>query len=138
MIAGRKLAREIESHFYAHAAERAEIAAREKEIAEACFPRMDETGIKGTDMSDPTARKAARIEEELREIKGWAEVVKSTFARFKGTPKEEFLAMVYTERQSIGRVCTHLYLDRSTYFRWRESILDWALIKAVEGGLVRV
>ncbi len=138
MIAGRRLAREIESHFYAHAAERAEIAAREEEIAEACFSRVEETGIKGTDIADPTAKKAARMEEELRELKGWTAVVKSTFMRFEGTPKEEFLAMVYTERQSIGRVCTQLYLDRSTYFRWREKVLDWALIKAVEEGLVRV
>ena len=138
MIAGRRLARELESHFYGYASERAEIAIREAEIAEACCGRMDEAGIRGTDIADPTMQKAAQIEEELKELKAWTEVVRSTFLRFSGAPQSEFLAMVYTERQSVARVCAQLYLDRSTYFRRREKILDWALIKAVEAGLVWV
>ena len=138
MIADRRLAREIESHFFGYAGERAEIEAREAEIAEACAQKMDETGVRGTKLSDPTGEKAARMEEELFELKGWTEVVKSTFRRFSGTPQAEFLAMVYTERQSAGRVCAQLYLDRSTYFRWREKVLDYALLKAAETGLIWV
>jgi len=138
MIADRRLAREIESHFYGYASERAEIKAREAEIAEAGAFKMTETGVRGTDSADPTGEKAARMEEELREIKGWSEVVKSTYRRFSGTPQAEFLAMVYTERQKVAQVCAHLFLDRSTYFRWREKILDFALIKAAENGLIWV
>lgn len=138
MIADRRLAREIESHFYGNAMEREEITARESEIAEAGAPRIHESGVRGTELSDPTGEKAARMEEELKELKDWNGVVRSTYRRFSGTPQAEFLAMVYTERQSIARVCTQLYLDRSTYFRWREKILDFALIKAVEKGLIWV
>jgi|GEM_PF-2323708 len=138
MIAGRRLAREIENHFYGHAAERAEIEEREAEIAEPCTQQIIETGIRGTGKADPTLQKAVLIEEALWELKGWSDVVRSCFVRFAGTPQGEFMAMVYTEGQGIARVCSNLYLDRSTYFRWREKILDWALIKAVEMGLVKM
>ena len=138
MIADRKIAKEIESHFYNHANERMTIAIREAEIAEMNPQAITETGVRGTDVSDPTLAKAIRMEEELKEARGWAEVVKSTYEHFKGKPQEEFLAMVYTEKQSVTRVCAQMYFDRSTYFRWREKILDFALVKAVERGVVKM
>ncbi len=88
------------------------------------------------------SRKTMReIESHFYEIEPqdeWRNVVKNTMQHFEGTPKGEFMTMVYKERQSIGRVCSQLYLDRNTYFRWREIILDYALIEAVSFGVLKV
>ena len=132
----RKICKEIEGHFYEYAAERARVEERRREIAESAGGGLNVSGIKYTGVSDPTLDKAERIERELGKLKGWIRVVEKTVQHFYDKPQTEFMAMVYTERQSVGAVCDHLFIDRSTYFRWREKILGTAALHAAGTGLI--
>jgi len=139
MIADHRLAKEIESHFYGYKVECKQLELIKKEIAEeSTVPQMDGIRASSSKISDPTFEKTRKIEKELKKMQAWVHVVKKTIGRFQNTPQSEFITMVYIDRHSINRVCDNLYITRTTYFNWREKILDYALILAVENGIYKI
>lgn len=137
MILSREITKEIESHFYNHQQERFDIERRIKEIAEESGG-ADESGIRGSGISDPTIQKVGKIEKELARAKAWVRVVSETVEHFKETPYADFIAMVFVERSSPVKVQNELYLCEKTYFNWKERVILYAAMKACSLRLIIV
>lgn len=139
MIIDHKIGKEVESHFYNYQLERGALERDKADISEEnTIPRLDHVGSRSMTVSNPTLSKAIRIEEDLRDYQAWVDVVSRTIKRFSGTPQAELIAMVYVERQSVDHVCKNLFISRMTYFRWKEKVINYAIILAVQCGLVSI
>jgi hypothetical protein len=133
MIVDRATYKEIESHFYNYQAERAWIEEQKAEIAETnTTPHLDKAWVKPTDKSDPTLNKVIEIEKNIKTAQAWVDVVAGTVKHFSGTPKAEFISMVYVEGQNPNDVCNKLFISEKTYYNCRHDILNYALLLAVD------
>lgn len=138
MILSKDIQGDIESHFYGYRTERLELERLKMEIAEGADFSIEPTGVRGGNISNPTHNKAMRIEKETKLLQQWINVVESTINKFRHTPHIQLMTMTYTESVTTGKVCEDLFIDKSTYSRWREDILSYAAMKACEFGLISV
>lgn len=134
----RKTMKEIESHFYGWQYERLEIEQRTREIAESMDYGHRLAKAANGRVTDPVVWKSAKIERAVGRLKKWVAVVDATRKKFAGTPYAEFMTMVYVERQPPLKVQAEMYIGESTYYTWKEHVLQYAAMKACERGLIEV
>lgn len=130
---------EIESHFIFAREDRLRVQELTADIAEESSYAIDPTGIHGTNITDATARKAAKVERETKELRLWGDVVKETFEYFKrDVLMLNLLSMLYVERVSPENIMDKLYIGKTTLYEYRKEILRYAALKAVSKGLMEV
>lgn len=138
MLLERSIVKEIEGHFYRFEEEAAEIEALLQETAEAYDFSYVRVKVSGGGIADPVFRRTERLMRETGTLKGWNSVVKAAAARFEGTQMEGFIELVYLKKRSVVSVCSELFIDRRTYYKWRENLLNYAAMKACGLGLISV
>ena len=130
---------EIESHFIYAREDRLRVQELTADIAEESSYAIDPTGIHGTKITDTTARKAAKVEKETKELRLWGNVVTETFEHFKrDILMLNLLSMLYVERFSPEEIMDRLYIGKTTLYEYRKEILRYAALKAVSKGLIEV
>ena len=138
MILSRKIIKAIEYHFYNYELEKKKLREITKEIVEASSYALDLSGIHGTGISDPTARRAELTEKKCHELRSWIKVVEATVKYFENDPRGELAKRVYFKKESAAFIQNRLYISERTFYTWKADVINYAALKACEAGLVRV
>lgn len=91
--------------------------------------------------SDPTASKViemVRLEHEQLEAARWVDVIEQTIVRYADGPKGRLLELKYFSDMSEQYICHALNIERTTYYAWRNEIVTYTALIAVQQGLIRV
>lgn len=122
----KRLRSQIEWHFYNYPADMALYNERVREIAESGLSmNYERIGSGGNTPGSPTERKAVLLEELDRE-KTWATVVRNTFNAFRFEPEFKVMEKLYIYRVPYKELFSN-GLWETTFFRWRDKWLEYAL-----------
>ena len=87
--------------------------------------------------SDPTPTSALRLLENSERIK-WYEVVHKVVSKFQEESYGRFIQYRYFDLLSEEQSCNALRIERSTYYSWRDDVVAYAALLAVQAGLIKV
>lgn len=74
--------------------------------------------------SDPTATMAIKLcSKELEIMRKWIQVIDAAKEKFKGTGKGRLLEMRYFEELAPDYICQKLFIERRTFYHWRDDIV---------------
>ena len=146
MILDRKTYKDIEMHFKAYLADKEYVDLKSREIAENITSVPGGSSRRGRGVPDPTARKAIRIETELKPITDWIEVIEATEKYFDDQAKKDGIDLKYGKGELIRRVyykneikyvvMIDIGLTEGSYWKWRNDILNRAALFASAKGLI--
>jgi RinA family phage transcriptional activator len=89
--------------------------------------------------SDPTATTVIRLlSKELKTIENWIKVIEKVRGKFAGTDKGKLLEMQYFEELGPEHIQSKLYIERRTYYMWRNDIVLFTVLLAQKYGLIDV
>jgi len=86
--------------------------------------------------SDPTAAMAIKLcSRELEIMRKWLMIIDAAKAKFKGTEKGQLFEMRYFEELAPDYICNKLYIERRTFYHWRDDIVIYIANLAAKYGL---
>lgn len=93
------------------------------------------SGIRGAKggHSDPTGNKVVSL-SNLDNINNWIKVIESVKNKFEGTEKGKLLEMKYFKNLKASYIQESLYIERRTYFMWRNDIVLYTALVAQKYG----
>lgn len=135
----RKIYRMIEYHLYHYFQIRQELEQEKWDIIESGGRDIIEYGGGISYHSDPTASKAVKLTRpDLVEKEKWLKVIEGTIQHFQGTEKGRLLQKKYFDQLGERHVCEELHIERTTYYRWREEIVVYTAMLAIQEGLIKI
>jgi len=135
----RQIYKKIEWHLYNYFNLKREVNEAKEEIINAGGRDLTEWGGGISYHSDPTATRAIKLTRpELVEKEKWLKVIEGTIQHYKGTEKGRLLQKKYFDQLGERHICRELHIERTTYYRWREEIVIYAALLAVQYGLIRL
>lgn len=66
----------------------------------------------------------------------WKEVKRSVKKKYKGTEKEKLIILRYEKNMDVIPICRKLHISQTTYYTWREEILNYAMLQAAHKQLI--
>ncbi len=54
----------------------------------------------------------------------WKEIVEAVKEKYKDTSKGRFIQMKYEQRMNMIPICMELYISQSTFYTWRNEIIN--------------
>ena len=115
------------------------IEEQREDILESSGRKIDGTVNSKGALSDTTASKALRLASpEMLKNEKWVRVVSSTLKRFGGTCKGKLLEKKYFEQLGEVEICREIPVSRTTYYAWREEIIIYTAMIAIQEGLIKV
>ncbi|HHZ00002.1 MAG TPA: DUF1492 domain-containing protein [Tissierellia bacterium] len=137
MVLDRKTYKKIEYYLYHYFQIRQEVEREKQDIIEARGRDLAEWGGGMSYHSDPTASKAVKLARpELVEKEKWLRVIEKTIQHFQGAEKGRLLQKKYFGELGEKQICRELHIERATYFRWREEIVTYTAMLALQEGLI--
>lgn len=79
-----------------------------------------------------TESSVIRMIDEADEAWRWCLVFEKTLERFRWEKKDELMRKKYIERKNPYTICAEIGIGRSTYFYWKEEILQIAFLWATD------
>lgn len=67
----------------------------------------------------------------------WKEVKKAVKAKFKGTEKAKLITLRYEKDMDVIPICRKLHISQTTFYTWREEILNYAMLQAAHKQLIK-
>ncbi|NPV44819.1 MAG: DUF1492 domain-containing protein [Firmicutes bacterium] len=129
----------IEYHLYHYFQIRQELEQEKWDIIESGGRDIIEYGGGISYHSDPTASKAVKLTRpDLVEKEKWLKVIEGTIQHFQGTEKGRLLQKKYFDQLGERYVCEELHIERTTYYRWREEIVVYTAMLAIQEGLIKI
>lgn len=68
----------------------------------------------------------------------WREIKKAVKENFKGTEKEEFIKLRYEKKMDVIPICIKMSISQTTYYKWREDILNYAMLQAAHKHMINI
>jgi hypothetical protein len=138
-VLDRKIYRMIEYHLYHYFQIRQELEQEKWDIIESGGRDIIEYGGGISYHSDPTALKVVRLTKpEIIEKEKWLKIIEKTIQHFEGTEKGRLLQKKYFDQLGEKHICRELYIERATYYNWRNEIVLYTALLAVQEGLIKV
>lgn len=138
-ILDRKTYKQIEWYLYNYHELRREVKEFKEDIIEAGGRDYAEYGGGQSFRSDPTAGKAMKLcKKEITEYEQWLKIVKHVIKHYNGTPIGLLLQKRYFDELGEIQICRELHIERTTYYRWREEIVVYTAMIAVQEKLIKV
>jgi len=138
-VLDRKTYRRIEYYLYHYFQIRREVEQEKEDIIESGGRNIVEWGGGISYHSDPTANKAIKLTRpDLIEKEKWLKVIEDTIQHFQGTEKGRLLQKKYFDQLGERHVCEELHIERTTYYRWREEIVIYIAMLAIQEGLIKI
>ena len=135
----RQIYKKIEWHLYNYFNLKREVNEAKEEIINAGGRDLTEWGGGISYHSDPTALRAIKLTRpELIEKEKWLKVIENTIQHFKGTEKGRLLQKKYFDELGEKQICRELHIERATYFRWREEIVTYTAMLALQEELINI
>ena len=85
-------------------------------------------------ISDPTFGRAAELAGE--DAHEWMMVIQEVLDHFEGTGKDRLLRMVYFQDRTEVYVCSELFIERRTFYAWKNEVVLYAAFLAVQRGIL--
>ena len=139
-VLNRHTYKKIEYYFYNYFLLKNEAAEKEEEIIKSQGSSKDILKLDwatNKNKTDITAAKAMRL-CELQEKEKWLRVIGAVIERYRDTEKLKLIEKKYFEGLSEVQICTELHVERRTYYIWRNEIVLFAAIIAVQEGVLKV
>jgi len=138
-VLDRRIYKNIEYYLYHYHQIRREIEQEKQDIIETGGRDLTEWGGGISYHSDPTATRAIKLTRpELVEKEKWLKVVEGTIQHFQGTDKGKLLQKKYFDELGEKHICQELFIDRSTYYNWRNEIVLYTALLAAQYGLIKL
>lgn len=138
-ILARQTYKQVEWYLYNYHKIKREVKISKEDIIEGGGRDLAEWGGGISYRSDPTASKAVRLcKEEIVNYERWLKVIEHVIKHYNGTPLGLLLQKRYFDEFGEIQICRELHIERSTYYRWREEIVTYAAMIAVQEGLIKI
>jgi len=138
-VLDRHIYKKIEWYLYNYYNIRREVEQEKGDIIESGGRDIVEWGGGISYHSDPTANKAVKLTRpDLIEKGKWLKVIEGTIQHFEGTEKGRLLQKKYFNQLGEKHICRELHIERATYYNWRNEIVLYAALLAVQEGLLKV
>ena len=138
-ILARQTYKQIEWYLYNYHHLRREVRESKENIIEAGGRDYSEYGGGQAFRSDPTANKAMKLcKKDIIEYEKWLKIIKHVIKHYNGTPLGLLLQKRYFDEFGEIQICRELHIERSTYYRWREEIVTYTAMIAVQEGLIKI
>jgi len=138
-ILERRIYKKIEYYLYHYFQIRREVEQEKEDIIESGGRDIVEWGGGISYHSDPTASKAVRLTKpEIIEKEKWLKIIEKTIQHFESTEKGRLLQKKYFDELGEKHICEELYIERATYYNWRNEIVLYAALLAAQEGLIKV
>jgi hypothetical protein len=101
----------------------------------------DSTAIRGVLLADRIKCITVMLgkqEEAILKPEEWLGVIGGTYNHFAGSSIPDFMQRRYKDNQDWKQTCAELYIERDTYYKWRDNVVTYAALLAVQHGLIRV
>lgn len=135
----RKTYKQIEWYLYNYYNIRREVAEAKEDIIEAGNRELSEWGGGVSYRSDPTATKAIKLcKKDIVNYEKWLKVIEAVIKHYEGTEKGRLLQKKYFDELGEKHICKELYIERATYYNWRNEIVLYAALLAAQEGLIKV
>ncbi|EMT38143.1 Protein of unknown function (DUF1492) [Thermoanaerobacter thermohydrosulfuricus WC1] len=139
VVLERRIYKKIEYYLYHYHQIRREVEQEKQDIIEAGGRDIVEWGGGVSYHSDPTASKAVKLARpDLIEKEKWLKVIEDTIQHFQGTEKGRLLQKKYFDQLGERHICQELHIERATYYNWRNEIVLYTALLAVQEGLIKV
>lgn len=137
-VLNRRTYKKIEYYFYNYFLLMRDVKEKREEIISSQGSSKDVLKFDGaTNKTDITVAKAIRL-CELQEKEKWLRVIGAVIERYRDTEKLKLIEKKYFEGLSEVQICTELHIERRTYYIWRNEIVLFAAIIAVQEGVLKV
>lgn len=135
----RQTYKQVEWYLYNYHAVRWEVQEAKEDIINSGGRNYSEYGGGQSYRSDPTAAKAMRLcKENILGYERWLKVVESVLKRYDGQPQGDLIQKKYFDELGEVEICQELHIERTTYYRWREEIVLYAAMLAIQEGLIKI
>lgn len=132
----RKIYRAIEKVLYHYFEIKHKLSEREEEIINAQRNELRVNVRSNGYYSDPTAIAAVKLcDEKLEIMRKWIQIIDITKDRYKNTDKGRLLEMRYFEELAPDDICERLYIERRTFYYWKDEIVIYISNLAAKYGL---
>jgi len=138
-VLNRKTYKQVEWYLYNYHEIRREVQESKDDIIEAGNRDISEWGGGISYHSDPTASKALKLcKKNIVEYEKWLKVVEATIQRYKDTSLGLLLQKRYFDELGEIHICRELHIERATYYRWRNEIVIYTAMLALQEGLIKI
>jgi phage transcriptional activator, RinA family len=138
-ILSRRMYKKIEWYLYNYYSIRRDIEKTKEDIIEAGCRDLTEWGGGISYHSDPTASKAIKLtRESILEKERWIKVINQVIKHYNETEKGKLLQKKYFDELGERHICQELHIERATYYRWREEIVIYTAMLALQEGLIKI
>ena len=138
-VLDRRTYKKIEYYLYNYYKIKREVELKKQDIIESGGRDLTELGGGISYHSDPTATRAIKLTRpELVKKEKWLKVVEGTIQHYKGTEKGRLLKKKYFDELGEKHICEELYIERATYYNWRNEIVFYTALLAAQEGLIKV
>ena len=132
----RKIYKAIEKVLYHYFDIKHRLAEKEEEIINTRGNEIKINVRSNGYYSDPTAITAVKLcDEELEIMRKWIKIIDITKDRYKNTDKSRLLEMRYFEKLAPNDICERLYIERRTFYYWKNEIVIYISNLAAKYGL---
>ena len=132
----RKIYRAIEKVLYHYFDIKHKLAEKEEEIMNARGNELKVSVRNNGHYSDPTAITAIKLcDEELEKMRKWIQIIDIAKNRYENTDKGKLLEMRYFEELAPNDICERLYIERRTFYYWKDEIVIYVSNLAAKYGL---
>jgi hypothetical protein len=138
-VLSKDIYRLIEKQFYNYPRIKRELEKYKREVATSRPAEIGEWGQGRSCHSDPTALKAIKLTtREIRDKEAWLKVIEKVCKHFAGTEKGQFIKLQYFDRLRRNQICEKLFIKRTTYYNWRNSIVYYTALIAQKEDLIDI
>lgn len=138
MIISKHLQKEIEYHLRCHDED---MAALEQIRADTALSSPDPYSSPRvrTGPGDPTARAVIETERRTHVLSGWIKAVEESREHFANTPFADLYRLLYDKPWvPVQTAAIRLCMSHVTAYRWRENIVLYTALLAVQHGALRI
>lgn len=138
-ILDRETYKKMEYYLYNYFEIKKEVQDHKEDIVNAGRREIDISGSGRSYHADTTAMKALKlVAPEMQKKEKWLEIIEKTLKQYDGTDKGKLLEKKYFDELGELHICNELYISRATYYNWREEILLYMTLLAVQNKLINV
>jgi len=135
----RQMYRKTEYYLYNYYSIKTELKEARENIINAGKREYDISGVGISYHTDPTAMKALKLTSpEMKEKEKWLKVIEVTMKRYMGTRKGKLFEEQYINNSGEKYICNKLDVSRTTYYNWRNEIVNFAMQVAIEENLIKI
>lgn len=99
---------------------------------------LNRVGGSGGKVGNPTEAKGIKAVQGNKDYL-WCSVVENTLKYFESDKtKQDLISMKYKQHFKVRTLCTELYVEEATVFRWLDEILTYATMLAIQFRLIKI